>query len=166
MARELRDGVDRLIDQWRAAQPDLPVDAMEVIARLGRVAALGEKRIAEELGRYGLKLGEFDVLATLRRAGAGSGVTPTELYRSLMLSSGAMTHRLDRLEEAGLVERREDERDRRGFRIALTRKGRELIDRVVVAHVENEERMLSPLTKAERETLNQILRKLLLSVGS
>ena len=166
MPKEPEDGVDRVLAQWRRERPDLELEAMGIVARLGRVAALGERKIEEELLRFGLKLGEFDVLATLRRAGAGAGVTPTELYRSLMLSSGAMTHRLDRLEAAGLVERREDERDRRGYRIALTRKGRDLIDKAVVAHVENEERMLSPLTKAERETLNQLLRKLLLSVGS
>lgn len=166
MVQKQRDGVDRLIEQWRREMPDLPLDAMELIARLGRVAALGERKVAEELRRFGLKLGEFDVLATLRRAGSGAGVTPTELYRSLMLSSGGITHRVDRLEAAGLVERREDERDRRGTCIALTRKGRELIDKAVVAHVENEERMLVPLTKSERDTLNALLRKLLRSVGA
>lgn len=164
MAREQRDGVDRLIEQWRREMPGLPVDAMELIARLGRVAALGERKIAEEIGRFGLKVGEFDVLAALRRA--GTSVTPTELYRSLMLSSGGMTHRIDRLESAGLVERREDERDRRGYRIALTRKGRELIEKAVVAHVENEERLLAALGKSERDTLNGLLRKLLQSLGA
>jgi DNA-binding MarR family transcriptional regulator len=129
-----------------------------------RVAALGERKIAEEIGRFGLKVGEFDVLAALRRA--GTSVTPTELYRSLMLSSGGMTHRIDRLESAGLVERREDERDRRGYRIALTRKGRELIEKAVVAHVENEERLLAALGKSERDTLNGLLRKLLQSLGA
>lgn len=164
MAREQRDGVDRLIEQWRKEMPGLAVDAMELIARLGRAAALGERKIAEEIGRFGLKVGEFDVLAALRRA--GTSVTPTELYRSLMLSSGGMTHRIDRLESAGLVERREDERDRRGYRIALTRKGRELIEKAVVAHVENEERLLAALGKSERDTLNGLLRKLLLSLGA
>lgn len=163
MAKEPKDGIDRLIDQWRREMPALPVEAMEIVARLGRLGALGERMVSAELARFGLKLGEFDVLATLRRAGGGEALSPTDLYRSLMLSSGAMTHRLDRLERAGYVERREDEHDRRGYRIALTRKGRELIDRAVVAHVENEERMLAALSKSERATLNGLLRKLLAS---
>ena len=166
MARSSLDAVDRLIDQWRKQLPDLPVEAMEIIARLGRLAATGERKVAGALAKFGLKLGEFDVLMTLRRSAANQGLTPTELYRDLMLSSGAMTHRLDKLESAGWIERRQDERDRRGYRIALTKKGRELIDRALVAHVENEEQMLSALTKAERHALNAILRKLLASLGA
>lgn len=118
--------------------------------------------LAEGMDRFGLKLGEFDVLSALRRAG---DVTPTELYRSLMLSSGAITHRLDRLEEAGLVDRREDPRDERGFRVALTRKGKELIEKAIVAHVDNEERLLAGLSKSEQETLSGLLRKLLQTLG-
>lgn len=166
MTRSPQDAVDRLIAQWRKALPALPVDAMEIIARLGRLAALGERKVSDELAKFGLKLGEFDVLMTLRRADAGEGLTPTDLYRDLMLSSGAMTHRLDKLEEACWIERRQDARDRRGYRIALTKKGRELIDRALVAHVENEERMLSALTKSERQALNAMLRKLNASLGA
>jgi DNA-binding MarR family transcriptional regulator len=156
-----KDGVDQLIDQWRREKPDLPVDAMEILARFGRVAALGERKIAAVIAGFGLKLGEFDVLATLRRSGSGAGVTPTELYRALMLTSGAVTHRLDRLEEAGLVERRDDPNDKRGYRIALTRKGLRLIDECVVAHVANEEQLLSALTSSDRQALNGLLRKML-----
>lgn len=165
MARSPQDAVDRLIEQWRKELPGLPVEAMEVIARLGRLAAIGERKVAEELAKFGLKLGEFDVLMTLRRSGASQGLTPTDLYRDLMLSSGAMTHRLDKLESAGWIERRQDERDRRGYRIALTKRGRELIDRALLAHVDNEERMLSALTKSERQALNATLRKLLASLA-
>jgi DNA-binding MarR family transcriptional regulator len=166
MPRETQDGVDRLLEQWRRERPELPLEAMGIFARLGRFAALGERRIGEELARFGLKIGEFDVLAALRRSGSSGGLTPTDLYRALMLSSGAMSHRLDKLETAGLIERRDDARDKRGYRIALTRKGRELVDQAVVAHVDNEERMLAPLSESERKALNTALRKLLAQLGS
>lgn len=159
------DLIDRLLDQWRAARPDLPLGAMEIFARLGRATAIGERLVADELARFGLKLGEFDVLATLRRAGTAQGLTPTDLYRTLMLSSGAITHRLDKLEAAGLIERREDARDRRGSRIALTDQGRALIDEAVTAHVANEERLLAPLSDDEKKSLAATLKKLLASVG-
>lgn len=165
MANPQRDAVDRMAEQWAAILPDLPLEAMTLVARLGRIYVMGTKRLNDEMSRHGLKMDEFDVLAALRRSASPGGLTPTELYRFLMLSSAAMTHRLNKLEKAGLVERREDERDRRGFRIVLTKKGRELVDRAVVGHVENEERLLAVLSRSDRETLNGLLKKLLLSFG-
>lgn len=164
--QEPRDQIDRLLEQWHRERPDLPLEAMGIFARLGRAVAIGERLVADELGRFGLKLGEFDVLATLRRAGDAQGLTPTDLYRALMLSSGAMTHRLDKLEAAGLIERREDARDRRGYRIALTEKGRALIDEAVTAHVANEERLISLLSDDEKRALNAVLKKLLAAFGA
>ncbi len=161
MSRREPDHVDRITEQWKKELPRLPVRAMGLIARLGMLARVGEQRIEAELDRFGLKLGEFDVLSALRRSGAPYEVTPTQLYRLLMLSSGAMTNRLDRLEQAGLVQRKDDPEDRRGYRVTLTAKGKQLIEKAIVAHVENEERMVSALTVAEQEQLDGLLRKLL-----
>lgn len=161
MTKRPTDHVDLIVEQWRRELPRLPVRAMGLIARLGMLSRVGERLIEAELARFGLKLGEFDVLSALRRAGAPFEVTPTELYRSLMLSSGAMTNRLDRLEEAGLVQRKDDPRDRRGYRVGLTAKGRQLIEKAIVAHVANEERLVSVLSNGEQDELDRLARKLL-----
>jgi DNA-binding MarR family transcriptional regulator len=108
-------------------------------------------------------VGEFDVLATLRRSGHPYQLSPTMLFNALMVSSGTMTHRIDQLEKAGLVKRVPDPQDRRGTLIALTEQGFDRIERAVTAHVANEQRLLSVLTASERETLVQLLRQLLLS---
>jgi DNA-binding MarR family transcriptional regulator len=109
----------------------------------------------------GLQPGEFDVLATLRRSGEPYMLSPTHLYETVMISSGGMTNRLDRLERAGLVERRPDPNDRRGKLIALTDAGKRVIDETIDRHVANEERILSVLTPAEQKKLNALLRKLI-----
>lgn len=109
----------------------------------------------------GLQPGEFDVLATLRRSGEPYMLSPTTLYEALMISSGGMTNRLDRLERAKLVERRPDPNDRRGKLIALTDDGKQVIDETIGRHVANEERLLSVLTPAEQEKLNLLLKKLI-----
>jgi len=161
---EGRDRVDAIIEQWARERPDLVAEPMEVIGRLSRVAGLLSPRLQEAHKPFGLTREAFDVLATLRRSGAPFRLTPTELYRWLMLSSGAMTNRIDRLEQEGLVERVDDPRDRRGCLVGLTPSGRDLIDRAMDAHVTNELRLLQPLDPAERKTLGTILRKLLLSL--
>jgi len=101
------------------------------------------------------------VLATLRRSGEPYMLSPTKLYEAAMISSGGMTNRLDRLERAGLVERRPDPSDRRGKLIALTKAGKRVIDETIGRHVANEERLLAVLNPAEREKLNALLRKLI-----
>jgi DNA-binding MarR family transcriptional regulator len=101
------------------------------------------------------------VLATLRRSGNPYMLSPTRLYEAAMISSGGMTNRLDRLERAGLIERRPDPNDRRGKLIALTAAGRRVIDETITRHVANEERLLSVLPTAEQEKLNALLRKLI-----
>lgn len=161
---EGRDRVDAIIEQWARERPDLAAEPMEVIGRLSRVAGLLSPRLQEAHKPFGLTREAFDVLATLRRAGAPYRLTPTELYRWLMLSSGAMTNRIDRLEHEGLVERVDDPRDRRGCLVGLTASGRDLIDRAMDAHVTNELTLLAPLNAEERKSLGTILRKLLLSL--
>jgi DNA-binding MarR family transcriptional regulator len=109
----------------------------------------------------GLQKGEFDVLATLRRSGEPYMLSPTELYEAMMISSGGMTNRLDRLERAGLAERRPDPTDRRGKLIALTAAGKAVVDETIGRHVANEVRLLSVLTAEEQHSLNMLLRKLI-----
>ena len=156
------DRADVAIEQWAHERPDLPSLPMAVLGRLSEVA---ERVMRDHLNPLfadaELQPGEFDVLATLRRSGEPYMLSPTRLYEAAMISSGGMTNRLDRLESAGLIERRPDPNDRRGKLIALTTAGRFLIDQTITRHVANEEKLLSVLTTAEQEKLNALLRKLI-----
>jgi DNA-binding MarR family transcriptional regulator len=156
-----RDLVDRVIAQWRHERPDLDVRPMATFARLGRLGALLGRTIEEKLGEHGLSTAEFDVLASLRRAGSPHRLTPSQLSSTLLLSGGAMTNRLDRLEAKGLVERVLDREDRRSFQVSLTKKGLATVDAAVADHVANEKELLSPLTQGEQADLDRLLKKLL-----
>ena len=155
------DHVDQLVAQWAVQRPDLDLGPMATFGRLGRLSAHATRAITEVFAVHGLGIGEFDVLATLRRAGEPHVMKPTELARVLMLSPAGMTNRVDNLEAAGHVERRPDPADRRSSLVVLTDSGRELVDRAVTDHVENEDRLLAPLDRRERATLDDLLRKLL-----
>lgn len=155
------DAVDRIVEQWRAVRPDLDASPMATFGRLGRAAAVGSRLVEEVFARHDLTIGEFDVLAALRRSGQPHEMTPTVLSRLLMLSPAGMTNRVDRLEAAGLVQRRADPADRRSSIVALTDEGLRTIDAAVTEHVDNEARLLAGLTEAERRALDDLLRKLL-----
>lgn len=157
------DPVDAILAQWQQERPDLDVSPMGVIGRMGRLAKHLDRAIQETFSEFGLTIGEFDVLAALRRSGQPYQLTPTELFNTLMVSSGTMTHRIDRLEQAELVRRTPDPSDRRGTLIELTDKGFNVIEKAVTAHVANEHRVLSGLEASERESLAELLRKLLSS---
>ncbi len=150
------------VEQWARERPDLPALPM---ALFGRLSDAAERVMRDHMNplfaEAGLQPGEFDVLATLRRSGAPYMLSPTRLYEAAMISSGGMTNRLDRLEHAGLVERRPDPNDRRGKLIALTDAGKRVIDETVGRHVANEQRLLSVLTEAEQQKLNALLKKLI-----
>lgn len=162
---EVMDRAGRAIEQWKKERPELDVSPMAVIGRLSEAASLiSRDRLAPLFARYGLQAGEFDVLASLRRAGQPYRLTPTALYETTMVTSGAMTNRLDRLERAGLIARSPHPEDRRGVIVQLTEKGLQLIDEAVVAHVENERHVLSGLTEKEQETLAGLLAKLIHSL--
>lgn len=161
MSRTPTDAVDAILEQWRRERPDLELLPMAIFGRLARLFAVGARAVSATLAEHDLNIGEFDVLAALRRAGAPHCLTPGELARVLMLSSGAITNRIDRLEQAGLVERRDDPADRRGVLVALTPAGRERVDVAVTAHVANEGRLLSSLNAREQAELDALLRKLL-----
>lgn len=161
-----RDRVDRIVEQWRRERPELETSAMATIARIVRVSQLLERDLEEVFKDYGLAGWSFDVLATLRRSGSPYRLSPKHLSHSLLLSPGALTNRLDRLQDVGWIRRLPDPEDRRKLVIELTAKGLRLVDRVVERHVENETRLLQSLSPSELKALNRVLRKLLLTIDT
>lgn len=156
------DRAARAVAQWRDQMPDLPVEAMEVFGRLREIALrLGRDLSGPVHAAHGLDGGEFDVLATLRRAGPPFALTPTALTDALMLSSGGMTARLDRLEIAGLVRRRPNPADRRGTLVELTEPGRTLIEGAVRAGAAAQTDVFSRLPPADRAQLARLLADLM-----
>lgn len=161
----MRDAVDLIVEQWARARPDLDTSPMGVLGRLSRVTRIAERELKALFSEFGLELGEFDVLATLRRAGSPDGVTAGMLARSSMVTSGAVTNRLDRLVAKGYVTRDVDPANRRTVVIDLTPAGRKLIDRAVAAHIDNERRILAALDQHQQDDLAATLRTLLISLG-
>jgi DNA-binding MarR family transcriptional regulator len=159
-----RDGVDLILEQWRRERPELDHSPIGVIGRISRLARELEQRLEPVYGEHGLEPGWHDVLATLRRSGPPFRLRPTDLTNASMLTSSGTTKRLDRLEQAGLIERSPDPDDRRGTLITLTDAGRELIDALTVAHLANERRILSGLSADEQRRLADLLRKLQLGL--
>jgi DNA-binding MarR family transcriptional regulator len=154
------DRVEALVSQWEKERPDLDLETMALAARLLGVGRMIDGRIGALAAEHEMTVGEGDILLTLRRSGPPYRLLPTQLTESLLVSSGTMTSRLDRLEHRGLVERVPNPEDRRSVEIALTKSGRKLVDAVVGEHVAREQEMLAPLSPRERETLTRILRKL------
>lgn len=161
----MRDSVDDRLDQWRAERPDLDPSPMAVVARIQRACRLLENALRDNFAAHGLQLWEFDVLGTLRRSGSPYRLTAGQLLASSMVTSGAITNRVDRLAARGLVTRETDPDNRRSVLITLTPAGRELIDRVVVSHVDLEKRLLGGLGDDERDALTGLLRRLLIGLG-
>ena len=159
------DHVDRILSQWQHERPELDPLAMSIFGRLWRLNAIASKAIEQVHLQFGLTQPEFDVLVTLRRSGEPYTLSPTALYTSLLLSSGAMTNRLDKLEARGLVYREPSPEDRRSMLVALTKTGLALINETMTAHVANEQRLLHSLDRAQQQELADLLRTLLLNIG-
>jgi DNA-binding MarR family transcriptional regulator len=153
----LLDHVGRIQAEWHRERPDLDVSPQGVIGRLHRVGVLLSDQLTAVYQRFGLSEGEFDVLAALRRAGDPFERAPGELAAFTMVTTGAMTKRLDRLETAGLLTRRPSAADGRGRVVALTPAGRALIDAAFTAHMRNEHRLLTDLSPAEAAKLAELL---------
>lgn len=164
-ADETADVVDVAVAKWRIERPDLDVAAMGPMARLARLGVLGGKLVDQVFADAGLDRGEFNVLAALRRSGAPYRLTPSQLAEAELTTRGGMTKRIDRLEARGLVERLAHGADRRSLLVALTADGVTLADEVVARHSRNQSRLLAGLTEAEVETLDGLLRVLLVAVG-
>ncbi|MEO1407137.1 MAG: MarR family transcriptional regulator [Pseudomonadota bacterium] len=157
------DLVDQLIAEWGREAPELDVGGMAIV---GRILALGrrfETRIETKLKPLGLIYTDFDILATLRRSGAPYDLTPTELRRSILLTSGAMTAALDRLERNGLIERIRSQKDRRSSSARLTQEGVNVVDEAAVMRFKDANESVDSLSEQDRETLARLLKKLFLA---
>ena len=159
------DHVDRLRAQWALELPDLDTSPMGVLGRIYRISNLVRPGIEATFAAFGLDRGEFDVISTLRRSGPPYRLTPTELYTSLMISSGGLTHRLGRLEKAGLVERLPSPSDGRSLIVGLTEKGKALSEQAFRTDMANEAAVLSAMDADRREKLESLLRELHLAIA-
>ncbi|MGW0944113.1 MarR family winged helix-turn-helix transcriptional regulator [Streptomyces sp. NPDC002623] len=156
------DPVDAIIGQWATVRPDLDTAAMEVFGRISRLARAMTDRMEKAYGALGIGRGEFDVLATLRRSGEPYTLSPRQLSATLMLTTGGMTGRLDKLERAALLRRSPDPHDRRGLQVTLTDKGLDLVDRAVGAGLAVQTEALNAALNAEQAgRLADLLRELL-----
>jgi len=153
------DGVDRITEQWRHERPDLDTTAMGVFGRIFRLARIAGDEVERAYAEFGIGRAEFDVLATLRRAGEPYELSPGALASSMMLSTGGTTARLDRLEKAGLIRRRPSPTDRRGVLVALTPQGHEIVDGAVGAGLARQQGLLSHLSPDAQRQLADLLRE-------
>ncbi|GGO06592.1 MarR family transcriptional regulator [Microbispora rosea subsp. aerata] len=159
------DTVDQILSQWARARPDVDCSPMGVAGRISRASRLLEKGIKEYFSGHDLEPWEFDVLATLFRSNPEHRLCMSDLAAAAMVSSAALTNRVDRLVARGLVHRETWPANRRMVLITLTDEGRAVVDSLLESHVANEERLLSGLTAEDREQLAALLRKLLTSLG-
>ena len=164
MARQPIDAVDRVIAQWDAVRPDLDSSPVGVIGRLSRLSRLVDRRLGENFARFGIENWMYDVMATLRRSGEPYELTAGDLVRQTMVTTGAITNRIDRLVERGFVERAGAE-DRRKVIVRLTERGRELVDEVVGSHLATERDILDTLSTRQQAELTNLLRSLLITLG-
>lgn len=162
----MNDRARRAQEEWQRERPDIDANVMALVGRLLQATHLLERNWFLPLAaQFELHQGEFDVIATLRRSGSPYAMTPTDLHEDLMLSSGAMTSRLDRLERKGLIERVPSPNDRRSTLVRLTPAGLALIDKLLPLHVANEQQALASLTQKEQAQLDGLLAKLLVGLG-
>ena len=161
----MEDAVDLILEQWARERPDLDCSPMGIIGRITQLQR--EVHLAQRatFARHGLDAPSFDVLAALRRAGEPYQLTPTALMRTALVTSGAITQRLDRLEERGLITRTRSVADGRAVVVTLTPAGRETLDAALPDHLETERGLLDGLTAAELEQLAALLRRFLVTLG-
>jgi DNA-binding MarR family transcriptional regulator len=156
-----QDWIEQVVERWSALESEVDFQPYLVTGRIARIATHLARRQEEVFGRYGLSRGEVGVLSALRLAGPPHRLSPTQLFKGLMLSSAGMTSRLDRLERRGLVARTSDPSDRRGVLVDLTPQGLELVDTVVAANTTEEKELVAGLTATETGALAGLLRTLL-----
>jgi DNA-binding MarR family transcriptional regulator len=159
-----KDAVDRILEQWDDVRPDLDLSPIEVVGRVSRLSRLVDRRLGENFARHGIESWMYDVMATLRRSGEPYALSAGDLVRQTMVTTGAITNRIDRLEQRGLVERTGAD-DRRKVIVRLTTEGLALVDEVVVTHMETERALLSALSPRQQRDLAHLLRATLLSLG-
>jgi len=160
------DAVDSILDQWASQRPDLDLSAMSILGRIIRLVPLINERLGASFQFSGLDFPSFDVLAALRRCGEPYEQTPSQLAEAMMVTAGAVTQRLVRLEEQGLVTRSHHKTDRRKVIVALTWRGVRVIDNALVQHAQQEEAILSLFTEDEREQFTGYLRRLVVFLST
>jgi len=159
------DHVDEILTQWSEVKPDLDASPMGIIGRICRLSVFLVKEQVRVFEQYNLDFASFDVLATLFRNGPSHKLTPTQLAHSMIVTPGAVTQRLARLEEKGLIVRTHNTGDRRVVSVQLTDEGKQLVEAVLPDHLSNEQRMLSQFNTDELEDLASLLRRMLVSQG-
>ncbi len=157
----LRELLDDTIASWTRERPDLDIAAMGTMLRINQLMNAALRGAEVIFTPHGITVGEFDVLAALRRSGTGTSLTPTHLARVAMISPAGMTNRLNRLEAAGLIVRRPDPDDRRGSLVELTPNGFAVADRAVEDLVAAENELVRELSATERQRLDRTLDKLM-----
>lgn len=157
------DSIDELLDQWGGERPDLDTAGMGITVRVDVLAKHWQRGTAAVLKLIGLKLWEYDVLAALRRQGIPYAMPATALANAAMLSSGAMTTRIDQLEDKGWVERKSDPHDRRGVLVGLTETGVTFIDQAIEARAAAANEAVAGLTQNQQRSVESLLRKLMRS---
>ncbi len=162
----MKDAVDKIGAQWATVRPDLDTSPIEVIGRVSRLSRLIDKQLRENFQLHGLDQNwMYDVLATLRRRGEPFELTAGDLVRETMVTTGAVTNRIDRLEEQGLIERVANPADRRQVLVHLTAAGLKLTDEVADAHYSFEEQLISVLDPSQRAAVAEALRSVLIDLG-
>jgi DNA-binding MarR family transcriptional regulator len=159
-----KDAVDAIVEQWRRERPDLDPSAKEVTGRIIRLAGVFQTAFGEAYGALGIDETDYGFLAPLRRAGAPYQLTPTELARSRMLTSGGTTAAIDRLERKGFVTRSPNPADRRGSLVRLTDEGLRVVDEAMALHAAAEHRLVAALGTEDRDLLASLLRRLLVAL--
>ncbi len=154
------DEVDRIVSAWIAQRPDLDFSPLEVLSRVDRLSRHLDRARREAFHRSDLEPWEWDVLSALRRAGEPYTLSPKQLLQQTLVSSGTMTNRIDRLVERGLVVRAADPGDGRGVLVTLIEEGRNRVDAAITRLVDAEAELLGQLSRADRERLAGLLRKL------
>jgi DNA-binding MarR family transcriptional regulator len=154
------DAVAHMVDQWRRERPDLDPAPMLVVGRMFRLVGGWDRYLRDPFAEAGLGNGDFDVLAALRRSGEPYALSAGELSRTVLVTTGAITKRVDRLEAGGWVTRSVAAEDSRGRRITLTEAGRRLTDELMETHLENQEKLIEQLSAKERAELARLLTKL------
>jgi DNA-binding MarR family transcriptional regulator len=156
------DSVDRIIQAWRKRDPHLDSSTLEVTGRLMLCAAYYERAVGAVLQRFGLSIADFDVLNTLRRVSHQHGSKPSDMARSSLITTGAMTSRLDRLERTGLIRRTPDPADRRALLVRLTPQGSKVARQALYELIATNQAFLEPLNRQQRDSIASALKQLLL----
>lgn len=155
------DEVDRIVEAWQRERPDLDVTPLHILSRVLRLARHLDLARGSAFAQHDLEGWGFDVLAALRRAGAPYQLSPGQLVAQMLVTSGTMTNRIDRLAAWGLVDRGPDPSDRRGVKVTLTQAGREVVDAAMADLLDREAVLLNQLPPADRDQLGELLRRLL-----